>query len=79
MAFEYKDGLMVYETIEEALEVVNRWIREGSNLVSWCQSPTSEIITLKGSDGCTEEFVVFYNESEIMKDDSMLSENDEMT
>lgn len=47
---------------EEWLKTVNAWIREGSSLESFGDSPEAEWVVLRGKDGAREELYFFYTE-----------------
>lgn len=45
---------------DRALEVINRWIRDGSNVESFGSYEDAEWIVLRGADGIREEFHIFH-------------------
>lgn len=46
------------------LAQINSWIRDGSNLEMFSASVDSESVTLRGQDGCIEEFFLFYKDED---------------
>lgn len=47
---------------EKFYEVINQWIRDGSNLVEVSRGIESTWIKLMGKDGCSEEFWLFHDD-----------------
>ena len=53
MALDYYDR-------DEALAVINQWVLDGSRIESWGADNSCEWINLRGSDGCLEDFVIYF-------------------
>lgn len=46
------------------LDTINKWIRDGSNLISIDSDPLAETAVLKGRDGVKEVHIFFYDEDD---------------